>query len=166
MKNFILSLFLFASWNVYAEDICSPSSINGGEISFNGFFTVNNNLIESVQDAYGASEDIEYLWLWNPNNVALNNGNNGWVPIEGSDDNQYEVTGITETTYFLRCARFVGCENYWGESNVVEVKVDLCRPQSITGGKIGFDGPYNPNDENVVHSVKPAKSLVDESVDI
>ncbi len=68
--------FLWAPFT-YGSDLCSPSSINGGIIGLDGHFSLNNNLIESNVDASGVSPDIEYLWLWNPNEVPFNNGNNG-----------------------------------------------------------------------------------------
>ncbi len=68
--------------------------------------------------------------------------------------------GLIETRYFLRCSRIVGCENYWGESNVIKVAVDKCSPQSISGGEIAFNGPYNPNQGNTIDNVELASSLV------
>ncbi len=162
MKSLLIALLTLVAFIAYAanpQEICSPSSIDGGEIAFNGSFTQANNTIISVEDASGESDDIEYLWLWNPNNVSFNNGSNGWVVIEGSNSTEFEIPLITETTYYLRCSRFVGCENYWGESNVVEVPVDLCGPGSIHGGTIGFDGPY-PADENIITSEEPATSTI------
>jgi len=62
----------------------------------------------------GGNAPIEYLWL---------STTSPSLPLS-----QWSVAGtgahldpgtLTETTYFLRCARRLGCETYTGESNVV-----------------------------------------------
>ncbi|MEQ8474906.1 MAG: hypothetical protein RIB54_01625, partial [Fulvivirga sp.] len=51
------------------------------------------------------------------------------------------VSGLTQTMYYIRCARIQGCDKYWGETNIVEVAVDPCKPEFIIGGSIAFNGP-------------------------
>ncbi len=45
-----------------------------------------------------------------------------------------EVSGLTQDRYYIRCARIVGCEEYFGESNVVPIRVDICLPNGLEDG--------------------------------
>uniref|UniRef100_UPI004049EEAB PKD domain-containing protein n=1 Tax=Fulvivirga sp. TaxID=1931237 RepID=UPI004049EEAB len=70
------------------------------------------------------------------------------------------VSGLTQTMYYIRCARIQGCDKYWGETNIVEVAVDPCKPEFIIGGSIAFNGPYDPNNTNtVVSTALPTSSF-------
>jgi gliding motility-associated-like protein len=80
--------------------------------------------IVSVQDPTGGLGNLEYVWLWNPNNVAFNNGNNGWVEIPNSNSSTYDPGMLTSSRCFIRCSRRIGCDNYVGESNVVCVTIN------------------------------------------
>jgi len=73
----------------------------------------------SVVDPTGGLGDLEYVWLWNPNNVPMNNGQNGWVMIPNSNSATYDPGFLTESRCFIRCARRSGCTNYPGESSLV-----------------------------------------------
>ena len=113
--------------------------------------------ITSITPATGGLGDLEYIWLMNDENVPLNNGNNGWVEIAGSNSETYDPGMLTETTCFIRCARREGCTVYVGESNVICITVNptvevVCNPTngdcsnngvgavstSITGGTAPF----------------------------
>ncbi len=132
-----------------AVDMCLPHVIDGGEISFSGLYDPNvSNTITSTIPAsshFGTHIGVEYIWLTNKEDVPFNNGMNGWELVEGSTDAHFSIGDLTETAYFIRCARVAGCETYWGESNIVKVKVDPCLPQFIDGGRISFSDDYNPN---------------------
>ena len=78
----------------------------------------------SVTPASGGMGTLEYIWLSNPNNVPVNNGNNGWVVIPGANGETYDPGMVTESTCYIRCARRSGCTTYVGESNVICVTVN------------------------------------------
>ncbi|MCB0754336.1 MAG: gliding motility-associated C-terminal domain-containing protein, partial [Flavobacteriales bacterium] len=80
--------------------------------------------ITSVVPATGGIGPVEYIWLWNANNVPMNNGNNGWVEIPGSNSETYDPGMLTESRCFIRCARNAGCTTYIGESNVICITVN------------------------------------------
>ena len=74
----------------------------------------------------GGTGNIEYVWLWNEDNVP-NYGNGVWQVIPGATNASYQPGQICATTYYLRCSRRHGCTTYNGESNNV--------------GKIVYNGP-------------------------
>ncbi|MCB0488494.1 MAG: gliding motility-associated C-terminal domain-containing protein [Cyclobacteriaceae bacterium] len=144
-------------------DLCKADFIHGGSIAFQGTYNPNTtNVVQSVQPAtsdFGAGMNIEYIWLKSAVNVPNTVGNPYWSKVQGSN-NQVSLTlgQLTATTYFIRCARVAGCDKYWGETNIVQVPVDVCKADFIHGGSIAFQGTYNPNTTNVVQSVQPATS--------
>ena len=143
-------------------DKCLPDFIQGGEISFSGIYNPNHentiaNAVSATSD-FGNEIAIEYIWLSNDEDVPFNNGSNGWELIEGSTDATYTIGELSETTYFIRCARVDGCIVYYGESNIVEVLVDKCLPDFIHGGEISFSGIYNPNHDNTITNAVSATS--------
>ena len=111
------------SVTVTVEDCCNVT--DGGETAGEqencGPF--DPAAITSVTPATGGLGDLEYVWLWNPNNVALNNGQNGWVEIPNSNSETYDPGMLTESRCFIRCARREGCDVYIGESNVICITV-------------------------------------------
>jgi len=143
-------------------DLCSPDFIHGGTISFSGVFNPNTpNVVTSTNPAtcdFGPTIGIEYVWLKNEQHVPFNNGANGWTVIPGSTNASFTLGTLTQTTYFIRCARAATCEIYWGESNIVGVTVDRCLPEFTHGGEIQHIAAYNPNATNVITSKKKASS--------
>ena len=77
----------------------------------------------SVTPASGGLGTLEYVWLSNPNNVPVNNGNNGWTIIPGATGETYDPGMLTESMCYIRCARRSGCTTYIGESNVICVTI-------------------------------------------
>ncbi len=143
-------------------DLCLPQFISGGTISFsNPYDPSATNTINNVEEAasdFGGEFDVEYIWLFNNENVPFNNGTNGWLEIDGSTDPFYTIPVQKTTAYYIRCARVVGCDTYWGESNIVEVLVDPCLPQFITAGSISFTNPYDAVSNNTVSSSQDGTS--------
>ncbi len=76
-----------------------------------------DNIVNLVAPS-GGSGTIEYIWLSNSVNVP-NNGSNGWVVIPGANGPTYNPGTITQSTYYIRCARRDGCSSFVGESNIV-----------------------------------------------
>ncbi len=136
------------------EEICKPTSITGGTIAFNGPYNpegTNTIINTELPSSPYAELGFEYVWLQSNEDVPNTPGNTSWAMIEGSENlTELQLGLLFETTYFIRCARLVGCEDYWGETPSVEVEVNPCTPASITGGTIAFNGPYNPEGTNTI----------------
>ncbi|MCF8275730.1 MAG: gliding motility-associated C-terminal domain-containing protein, partial [Flavobacteriales bacterium] len=105
---------------------CCDNVTNGGEIatSQENCGPFDPAVFTSVADPTGGSGNLEYVWLWNSQNVPINNGNNGWVEIPNSNSATYDPGMMTETTCFIRCARRSGCVPYIGESNVICITIN------------------------------------------
>ncbi len=103
---------------------CAGNITNGGRIAGEESFcgTYNPTVITSEIAAAGGAEsrDIEYLWLAStvdcPSEVE--------DQIPGATGPTYDPGPITETTYFVRCSRRLGC-TVWVESNCI-VKDVFC----------------------------------------
>ncbi len=139
-------------------DPCQPGDIDGGSIVFNGpYDPQGTNIIENTElptSTFG-SADFEYIWMQSEVNAPNTPGNAHWSPIAGSENlTDLEVSGLTQTMYFIRCARVAGCEMYWGETNTVEIEVDPCQPGDIDGGSIVFNGPYDPQGTNIIENTE------------
>ena len=93
----------------YNEDLCGVGA-DPSEI-VNVFFP---------SGGYGV---IEYLWL--RSSIPVYNGANdpNWVIIPNSNSPNYDPGPLGQSTYYIRCARRQGCDDYIGESNVVAKKV-------------------------------------------
>ncbi|MEM7659475.1 MAG: hypothetical protein AAF399_25375, partial [Bacteroidota bacterium] len=79
--------------------------------------------------------DYEFVWLMTTN---PNTPQNQWTMIPNSNAPDYDPGPLSETTYFLRCVRRVGCDSY-RESNPVAIEVvesahGLCKPTEWAGG--------------------------------
>ena len=103
--------------------------INGNE---NGCGSYDASEIGSSNLPTGGVGAIEYVWLYNLTNVPNNNGSNGWVMIAGANGPTYNPGVITQTTYYLRCARRVGCNAFAGESNIIIKTVNPLPNASFT----------------------------------
>ncbi len=91
---------------------------DGGKIGpyevASGTFTAST--IVSEIDPSGGTGNIQYVWLTSTDpTVPVEN----WNVISGATDSSYEPGEITETTYFLRCSRRLGCIYFTGESNII-----------------------------------------------
>jgi uncharacterized membrane protein len=120
-----------ASINITATECCPLT--NGGTIGYEEEHCGPFDPAEIVNITYpsGGTGDIEYSWLYNYENT-VNYGNNGWVTIPGATNANYNPGPITQTTYYLRCARRHGCTVYNGESNNVYKEVLEVTPTTIT----------------------------------
>ena len=115
----------------YTLDILSSAGptcnnvTNGGNIHGVETLCGTNNdpvVITNSASASGGSGTVEYLWLKNTTNAPLPSppNMNGWVEIPNTNSPSYDPSPISQTTYYLRCARNSGCTEYAGESNVVK----------------------------------------------
>ncbi len=102
----------------------------GGQIGFDQTICaglVPDTLVEVIP-AGGGLGDIEYLWMFSTVPGPFNQST--WDIIPGSNTPFYAPGPLSQTTYFIRCARRQGCEEFVIESNIVVITVI----------------PYNPDD--------------------
>lgn len=82
----------------------------------------------------GPGQVIEYQWMSSTVNVPNTVGNPYWQPIAGATAITYQPGTLTQTTYFIRCARVVGCSFIGSttESNTITVSVFPALSATIT----------------------------------
>ncbi|MEO0311042.1 MAG: hypothetical protein RIQ89_699, partial [Bacteroidota bacterium] len=98
---------------------CCPLT-NGGQIGSNqtACGSYDPNEITSLSLPSGGVGPIEYVWLQSTVDGNFNNTANYSV-IPGATNATYDPGVISQTTWYRRCARNLGCTNYNGESNNV-----------------------------------------------
>ena len=127
---------------------------SGGTIGFGndcsntyngGTCPINPPSIRNCQSPSGGSGTIEYIWLQsttssNPPTTTIANIINDphWSIISGATSSTYDPGNISQTTYYLRCARRSGCTRYLGESNIIAA---MCT--SGGGSNISLSCPNN-----------------------
>ena len=138
---------------------------SGGSIGSdqNGCAPYNSVAINSITLPSGgdATKGIEYVWLKTTDPNGLTNlptcDANGvvnlksWQQIAGATASSYSPGTVSQTTWYLRCARRAGCVCYYGESNIVKINITGNCPAPCnnltSGGSIGSDqngcAPYN-----------------------
>jgi PKD repeat protein len=90
--------------------------------------------ITAIVPATGASP-VEYMWMYShvPGPPAQNGT---WIIISGPNGPintpSYDPGPLSQTTYFVRCVRAVGCEE-WLETNVVTITVGADAVAAIQG---------------------------------
>ncbi len=77
------------------------------------------SIIESETLPTGGFGILEYLWL--QSNIPIYNGpgDPNWIIIPNSNSPSYDPGPISQDTYYIRCARRAGCNDYIGETNIV-----------------------------------------------
>ncbi len=76
--------------------------------------------ILNIASPLGGSGETEYLWMQSTFNGPIGGGY--WQPIPDSNTPTYDPGPLSETTYFVRCARREKCPTYV-ESNIVKIEV-------------------------------------------
>jgi len=94
----------------YPGNICCAQTICEGDVPA--------ALYESVPPI-GGSGPLQYLWM---QLVQMGPGAPTWVGIPGATQIGYQPGALYETSYFMRCVRRQGCENFL-ESNIVTITV-------------------------------------------
>ena len=77
--------------------------------------------------AQGANQ-IQYMWIYSHEPSPPGIGNGAWKPVLDAFGNpvmtaEYDPVALSQTTYFARCTRAVGCDN-WLETNAVAITVE------------------------------------------
>jgi hypothetical protein len=67
----------------------------------------------------GGSGPLQYLWM---EYVQVGQAPPAWVGIPGTNSPTYQPGPLTKTSYFMRCVRREGCENF-KETNIVTITV-------------------------------------------
>jgi hypothetical protein len=92
--------------------------------------SINNITLPSGGDA---SKAIEYVWLKTTDvngstNLPTCDANGvvnlkSWTMIAGANGHSYSPGTVSQTTWYLRCARRAGCQCYYGESNIIKINI-------------------------------------------
>ena len=67
----------------------------------------------------GGFGNLEYLWLSSTVPIYNGPGDPNWLPVPNSNSPNYDPGPIFQSTYYIRCSRREGCDDYPGETNVV-----------------------------------------------
>lgn len=86
--------------------------------------------ITNVLSPSGGIGVIEYLWLMS-NKPDYTPGDPDWVEIPNSNTPDFDPGVINQTTYYIRCSRRRGCDNYPGETAVIQKIVEECADNPI-----------------------------------
>ena len=79
--------------------------------------------IVNVVPPSGGYGTIEYLWMQSLVPIYNGPGDPNWTIIPNSNSPTYDPGPISQSTYYIRCARREGCDDYIGESNVVAKEI-------------------------------------------
>ena len=121
------------------DNITSGGSIGEDEFGCGAFDPAP--ITSQTPASGGGNAPIEYLWLATTDpHLPITQ----WTPVGTQPD--YDPATISETTYYIRCARRLGCTVYSGESNVVAKVVngtgEACDPDqesvSISGNATSY----------------------------
>jgi len=135
---------------------------NGGLIASNqeGDAPFAPNALTNLVTPSGGSGDLEYLWLSSLIGPPYIQGSPNWTEIPNSNTPNLDLGILNDTTYYIRCVRRAGCDEYIGESNIVTITVNPTEVECDnveTGGMIAFnqegDAPFTPNP--LVNTVSP-----------
>jgi HYR domain/Secretion system C-terminal sorting domain len=123
------------------SQITDPGSITGSETFCPG--SPLTSILE-VSPANGGTRTIEYMWMYSTTSSTFDNGG-GWDAVPNSNTkNLTTIPTLTGTTYFVRCVRRLGCDNF-KESNVI-VKTAKAVAQvdgpfeACLGAEVTFEG--------------------------
>ena len=107
-----------------------PALMEGGTVSGNqsecGAFDPSPITNVELPPADNNGRAIEYIWLSSTTTCdpPVQGQNTGWVEIPDSNSPSFDPGPVTESTCFIRCARYEGCVDYLGESNVITITVN------------------------------------------
>ena len=113
--------------------------------------------IISVQDpSGGGNAPIEYVWLMTNDPTTPMSS---WTVIAGANGSTYDPALISETTYFRRCARRLGCTDYIAESNLV-AKIVNGNGNDCDAGEVATEVSGNADTYVKNHGVHHASNIL------
>ena len=107
-----------------------PALMEGGTVSGDqsecGAFDPGPITNVELPPADNNGRAIEYIWLSSTTTCdpPVQGQTTGWVEIPDSNSPSFDPGPVTESTCFIRCARYEGCVDYLGESNVIAITVN------------------------------------------
>lgn len=130
LKTFsVLFLACFFSVSVQAQcdNITSGGAISADQSLPQGVAAAT---LISNASASGGSNTPEYLWMMTTIPGAFSSAT--WLNIPGATGATYDPGVLSQTTYFIRCARNTGCTQYAYESNIVTINITAALPVDWT----------------------------------
>lgn len=121
-----LNFFLAFGLGAQCNNVTSGGSISGNQTIPVG--AVPSNLA-GISDATGGVGPAEYLWMFTTSAGSFSSAT--WASIPGSGSADYQPGALSQTTYFIRCARNSGCTEYTRESNIITVIVSGALPVEL-----------------------------------
>jgi hypothetical protein len=103
-------------------DNVTDGGLIGHDESLCGLGVIASTIV-SLQAPTGGFGTLEYLWMKSFVPIWNGPGDPNWQPIPNSNSASYNPGAITQTTYYIRCSRRSGCDDYIGESNIVKKEV-------------------------------------------
>lgn len=76
--------------------------------------------ITSTTPATGGGSAVQYMWMYTT--IPGPYDPNTWLPLASATNASYDPGPLSETTYFIRCAKAALCDD-WKESNIVTITV-------------------------------------------
>ncbi len=107
----------------FCDNVLSGGSVTGNEVLCGP--DADPAPITNLVFPSGGSGELEYLWLMS-HKPSYTPGDPDWLEIPNSNSPNYDPGIINDTTYYIRCARRKGCDNYPGESNIIRKAVKNC----------------------------------------
>ncbi len=139
----LLLCFFYSSNHVLAtgcSNVTNPGMIGNAQSGCSPF---DPSLIQNLQSPSGGSGTLQYVWLYKNSSTG-----NNFQQISGATSSSYDPGPLTESTYFRRCARRYGCNDYVGESNIICMTVTNCCNATI--GALSF---YNLNNSSTFSTI-------------
>lgn len=134
----LAATFLSFSLNAQCNNVDTGGSI-GPNQSYD--FPSTPDPISNVAVPAGGSGDIQYLWM-KTTITGASNSSTVWTIIPEATNEDYQPEALNETTYFIRCARRNGCDEYARESNIITVTIENALPVEL----ISFDAKVTGQD--------------------
>ena len=120
------------------SNVTSAGQISGEESQCGAY---DPAMISSAALPTGGSGDLEYVWV---SVTDYNNTNypSSWTMESGSNSATFDPGTISQTTWYRRCARRVGCDEFTGESNWIKKEVTTCSTPTVAGDCLNANGGF------------------------
>jgi hypothetical protein len=116
-------LLLVLSYQLSAQTLCQNPT-NGGSIFGEQTICANttpNTIVNLAYPSGGGTGTLEYIWIkWN---VLPQSAPQAFTMLPGTNTADLDPGPLTETTWFRRCSRRAGCDDYVAETNIAKVTV-------------------------------------------